>query len=121
MDVRGQVGRLPNPCPNSTLSDSIFRTQRSNISYLYLVFKTLMLMTRELVRVVGTRGARTTGQVSQSLRRMLRSPGATRRRQPVRSRTPERQLLQIDAADGGSLAVERCGLLPATAAFHLAF
>src|SRR3989442_13986590 len=80
-----------------------------------------MLMASELVGVVGTGGARTTGQVSRSLRGMLRSPSATRRCQPVHSRTPERQLPQIDAADGSPAALERCGVLSAPATFHLAF
>src|ERR1700693_5025438 len=80
-----------------------------------------MLMARELVGVVGTRGARTIGQVSRSLRGVLRSPRATRWRQPVHPRPPERQLPQIDAADGSPAALERCGVLSAPAAFHLAF
>src|SRR5260370_42029253 len=80
-----------------------------------------MLMTSELVGVVGTGGARTTEQVSRSFRGMLRAPSATRRRQPVHSRTPERQLPQIDAADGSTAALERCGVVSVLAAFHLAF
>jgi hypothetical protein len=80
-----------------------------------------MLMASEFVRVVGTRGARTTGQVSRSLRGMLRSPRATRRCQPVHPGPPERQRTEIDAADGSPAALERCGLLSAAAAFHLAF
>ena len=57
-------------------------------------------MTRELVGVVGTRGARTTRHVSRSLRGVFRPSCATRRRQPVHPRPPERQQPQIDAADG---------------------
>src|SRR5260370_14963085 len=80
-----------------------------------------MLLTREHVGVVGTRGARTTRHVSRSLRGVLRSPRATRWRQPVHPRPPERQLPQIDAADGSPAALERCGVLSAPAAFHFAF
>src|ERR1700737_1662762 len=80
-----------------------------------------MLMASEFVRVVGTRGARTTGHVSRSLRGVLRPSRTTRWRQPVHPRPPERQLPQIDAADGGPAALERCGVLSAPAAFHLAF
>src|SRR5262245_62030106 len=80
-----------------------------------------MLMTRALVGVGSTRRARTTRQVSGPLRRVLRAPRPTRRGQPVHPGPPERQQPQIDAADGGPVALERCGLLSAPAAFHLAF
>src|SRR5712691_6789215 len=85
--------------------------------YLLLRFSKLMARGRDL-GTGGAGGPGTARRIPRSLRRLLRPSHATTGRESVRRRRAQRQRTQVDAADGGAAAAERCGVLSAAAALH---